>query len=338
MLTIAFVQKTTAQAPKDPLYIDLSKTIAFVMGQRFNLNRIKDKYPALSLQVQKANHEFKYAFGTAEENIQKALRDTFKDKYSEFVVSTEIQIKSILMSQKISKEIAIQFLDEVESRSKGRIPSPILETLLSYQFEDRPFDEFSRGFKTIYRTKGHPKAKGLDFQVEYPKSWSLREGKRPNIIQFFSSNNGRGPANALILTRDLVKESQGKLTHKEIAALNTLEGSQELSSELFSDSSLRAMANGMGMTNVRAITIKRIVLDRWPGGMLEFIGDQQRLDFTITMYNRMYVALYKNYMVLLQCQIFKLPDDTEDTMKKRISKFVPLFHLMANSLVIQSQY
>jgi hypothetical protein len=142
----------------------------------------------------------------------------------------------------------------------------------------------------------------------------------------------------LIMTRDIVEEAQGKLTSKEIAAFKTLEGSQKLSSELLSDSSLREMANGMGMTNVCAITTKRIVLDRWPGAMLEFIGDQQRLDITITMYNRMYIAIYKNYMVFLQCQIAKLPDDTEDTLKNKISKFAPLFHLMANSLVIQSQY
>lgn len=111
-----------------------------------------------------------------------------------------------------------------------------------------------------------------------------------------------------------------------------------LSSELFSDSNLREMANSMGMTNVHDITNKRIVLDRWPGAMLEFIGDQQRLDITITMHNRIYIAIYKNYMVFLQCQVARLPDDTEDILKNRILKFAPLFHLMANSLVIQSQY
>jgi hypothetical protein len=338
LLTIASVHNAIAQTTKNPLYIDLSKTLGFVMGQRFSLNLIKVEHPELSLQVQKADLEFKSAFGTAEKNIQKALRDILKDGYSEYVASMDNQLESTLMSQQISKEIALKFIDEVESRAKGGIPSPMLQTLLSYQFEDRPADEFNRGFKTIYRTKGHPKAKGLDFQVEYPKSWSLREGNRPNVIQFFSSNNGRGPVYALIMTRDLVKETQGKLTRKEMAALKTPEGSQELSSELFSDSSLREMANGMGMTNVRAITTKRIVLDGWPGTMLEFIGDQQRLDITITMYNRMYIAIYKNYMVFLQCQVAKLPDDTEDTLRNRISKYAPAFHLMANSLVIQSQY
>ena len=338
MLTISSRQNTFAQEAREPLYVDLSKTWGFIMGQRFNLNRIKVEYPELSLQVQKADLEFKSAFGVAEKKIEKTLKDLLQDKYSEYVATLEKQLKSILASQQISKVIVAQFLAEVELRAKGKIPSPILETLLNYQFEDKPADEFNRGFKTTYRTKGHPKAKGLDFQVEYPKSWSLREGIRPNVIQDFSSNNGRGPVYTLIMTRDLIKEAQGELTREEIAALKTPEGSKELSSELFSDSSLREMANSMGMTHVRDITTKRIVLDRWPGVMLEFIGDGQRLDITITMYNRMYIAIYKNYMVFLQCQVVKLPDDTEDILKNRISKFAPLFHLMANSLVIQSQY
>ncbi|MCX7877001.1 MAG: hypothetical protein N2321_12665 [Melioribacteraceae bacterium] len=214
----------------------------------------------------------------------------------------------------------------------------MLETLLNYEFEERPSDEFIRGFKATYRTKGHPKAKGLDFQIEYPKSWSLREGKRPNIIQVFSSNNGRGPASALIMTRDLIKEAQRELTREEIKALKTLEGSKEIASELFSESGLREMAKGMGMTNVRNITTKKMVLDRWPGAMLEFLSDQQRLDLTLTIYNRTYLVIYKNYMIFLQCHVAKLPDDTEDTLKTKISKFESLFHLMANSLVIQSQY
>jgi len=242
------------------------------------------------------------------------------------------------MSQQIDQETAAQFLDEVESRAKGEVSSPMLETLLNYQYEHNPVDEVNRGFKTKYRTKGHPKAKGLDVQIEYPKSWSLREGNRPNIIQVFSSNNGRGPVYALIMTRDLIKEAQGELTHEEIRAIKTFEGSKELASELFSNSSLREMANGMGMTNVRNLTTKRILLDRWPGAMLEFIGDQQRLDINMTMYKRMYIVIYKNYMMFLQCEIAKLLDDTENTLRNRIAKFAPLFHFMANSFVIQNQY
>jgi hypothetical protein len=330
------VQDAFAQASKKPL--DLSKTLGFVMGQRFNLNRIKVEYPVLSLKVQKAELEFESTFGIAEKNIKKSLRGLLKDKYPEFILTIEKQLESALKTQQITRDIAVQFLDEVESRAKREIPSPMLETLLNYQFEERPADEFARGFKKIYRTKGHRKTKGLDLQIEYAKSWSKREGNRPHVIQFFSSNNGRGPAHALLMTRDHVKEAQGELTREDIKALNTLDGSKKLASEVFSENSLRQMANETGMANVRNINTKRIVIDHWPGAMLEFTGDGQRLDLTMTMYNRMYTAIYKNYMIFLQCQIGKLPGETDDALKTRISQFAPLFRLMANSLVTQSQY
>lgn len=338
ILSIAFAQDAFSHSPQEPLYIDLSKTLGFVMGQRFSLNRIKVEYPVLSLQVQKAELEFESTFGIAEKNIKKSLRGLLKDKYPEYISVMEKQLESTLKTQQITQDIAVQFLDEVGSRAKGKIPSPILETLLTYQFKERPANEFARGFKKIYSTKSHRKAKGLDLQIEYAKSWSKREGNRPNVIQFFSSNNGRGPAHALLMTRDIVKEAQGELTREDIKGLNTLDGSKELASEVFSENSLREMANGMGMTNVRNINTKRIVIDRWPGAMLEFTGDQQRLDLTMTMYNRMYIGVYKNYMIFLQCQLAKLPGETEDALKTKISQFAPLFRLMANSLVIESQY
>ena len=337
VFSIAFAQVTFAKAPKKPLSNDLSKTLGFIMGQRFSLNRIKNEYPLLSLQAQKAELEFKSTFGVAEKNINKSLKDLLKDKYQEYISTLDKELKDRVKSQQINQDIAINFLNEVESRANGEIPSPMLETLLNYQFEARPSDEFTRGFRYIYRTKGHSKSKGIDLQLEYVKSWSKREGNRPNVIQFFSSNNGRGPAYVSIMARDLVEEMQGELSIEEINAIKTLAGSKELALEIFSKSSLREIADGMG-TNVRNINEKQMVIDNWPGIMLEFTCDKNQLDLSLTMYNRLYIAIYKNYVIFLSCQIAKLPGETDDALKTKISRFEPLFRLMANSLVIQSQY
>ena len=326
------------EAPKEPLYVDLSKTMGFIIGQRTSLNHVANKYPALSPRAIKAEREFNLTFGVAEKNIEKSLRNILIDEYSEYIATIEEEIKSISKLQQVNQDIAVQFLDEVELRAKGKIPSPMLETLLHYQFEERPAEELIRGFKIIYRTNDHPKAKGLDVQIEYPKSWSQREGKRPNIIQFFRSNNARGPAFASILIKDIADEAQGKLARRDIQSLNTLDGSRELASEVFSEKNLREMAKDMGMLNVRNMSTKKMMLDNWPGAMLEFTGDQQRLDIVVTMYNRMYIVLYKNYMIFLQCQVAKLPPETEGALKTKTTRFIPLFDLMANSLVIQSQY
>ncbi|MCX7874966.1 MAG: hypothetical protein N2321_02230 [Melioribacteraceae bacterium] len=89
MFTIACVQSAHAQAPNEPLYNDLSKTLGFIMGQRFTLNRIKAEYPTLSLQVQITELQFKATFGTAEKKIEKLLKNLLKEKYTEYVATLE---------------------------------------------------------------------------------------------------------------------------------------------------------------------------------------------------------------------------------------------------------
>lgn len=340
MFVVVFAKNTFAEPIKKPLYIDLSRALGFVAGQNLSLDRIKDAYPALSLQIKKTKLEFNGAFGVSERNIKKELENILKDKYPKYIAAMKRQLNITLKPQHITRNAADKFIKEVNSRAAGKLPSPILETLLSYQFKERPVNEFLYGFKNIYRTKDNLKAKGLDLQIEYVKSWSKREGNRPNVIQFFRSDNGRGPASALIMVRDIVKEAQAQseLPLQEIKAFMTFEGSKALALKAFSKNSLIEMANEMGLSNIRDINTKRIVIDNWPGALLEFTGDKQRLDTTITIYNRTYVAIYKNYMIFLQCLVAKSPNDTKDDLKAKILQFNPLFRLMANSLIIQSQY
>ena len=140
------------------------------------------------------------------------------------------------------------------------------------------------------------------------------------------------------MIKDIVDEAQGKLLRRDIQRLKSLDGNRELASEMFSKKNLDEMAKDMGMLNVRDISTKRMVLDNWPGAMLEFTGELQRLDIVMTTYNRMYIVLYKNHMIFLQFQIVKLPAETEGILKTKVTRFIPLFDFMANSLIIQSQY
>ncbi len=335
---LTFSNSAYTQELQNSFYVDINQSMGFIMGQNFSLNRIKTEYPELATRAMIVESHFKKSFGNAEKNMDNELRRILEDQYSEYMSTVDESISGSLNSQKINHSLALQFLDEIEMRAKGVIPSPILETLLIYQFAGYPQNEFLQGYKSKYLTVGHLKSKGIDLQVEYPKSWSSREGNRPNVIQFFSSNNGRGPAYALVMTRDLLAEAQDLLTSKEKAVLKTYEGSQALADEIFSKNSLREMAEEVGLYNVREMKSKRIIIDRWPGAMLEFIGEQQRLDLVVTMYTRMYLAIYENYLITLHCQLGEFNGDIDNNLKQNISEYTPLFHLMANSLIIQNQY
>ena len=54
--------------------------------------------------------------------------------------------------------------------------------------QNNPAKEFLDGKTRKYSTLNHSKAKGANFQINVPESWSSREGNRPNIIQFFKSS------------------------------------------------------------------------------------------------------------------------------------------------------
>ncbi|WP_415668864.1 hypothetical protein, partial [Vibrio rarus] len=281
-MSIVFTHNALAKGKN---YADQSKALGFIIGQQYTLNRIKTEYPQLTSQVSIAEIEFHRSFGLAERNLKNELKAKLAD-YPSYINRVRSEAYPILKLQKLSYEIANQFIHEVRVRSQGKIESSILNTLLAYQYKDNPEIEFIRGFKDIYRTKGHAKSKGLDVQIEYPKSWSIQEGKRPNIIKYFNNNNGNGLVSAVIMTRDFLKGMQGALTKHEVKKIKTKKGSRELASEIFSKNTVSEMTQGMN--NVRDLKSKRIVMDGWPAAMIEFIGENKRLDVTMTVYTRMY--------------------------------------------------
>lgn len=316
----AHAQLTIGQATEAPLHSDLSRAFGFINGQRFSLNRIKKEYPDLSLRTQKAELEFQIAFGDAERNINVALQDIFADRYSEFVATTKKQLESTLATQPLNPEIAANFIAEVESRAKGRVPSPILETLLTYQFKNHPVEEVARGYSRIFRTKDHPKAKGVDFQIRYPISWRPGEGERPNIIHKFVSENGRGLEMILLMVKDLPLPPGYKVTRKEL-------------DEFFTDKELR----GMAPRGTTVISAKPIMLDGHKGGMFIFDQTMQRLDITMKIRNLHFVTVRGNRMIFVQCMV-SAPPGKESEIQERFNRLEPLFKWVSNSFVIQEQY
>jgi hypothetical protein len=320
LLMLAIAKPTLGQVTQAPLATDLSRTYGYINGQRLNLNRIKKELPDLAMYAQKAELEFQTAFGTAERNINVALQEMLATQYSEYVSKMNAQLETLISSQPLNPELGANFIAEVESRAKGKLESPVLETLLTYQFIDRPEDEVVRGYSRVYRTKGHPKAKGVDFQIRYPASWRPAEGERPNIIQKFVSENGRGLESILLAVKDIPLPEGYKPTKTEL-------------DEFFSDRELR----GLAPTGARVISVRPIVLDGQKGGMVIFDQTGQRLETTFTMRNVSFVTVRRNKMIFVSCLISS-PTGKEAQLQDRFTRIKSLFKWVANSFVLQEQY
>lgn len=314
----AEVQVSEVKMPSKPDPQILSRTFGYLKGQQFTLDRIKKEYPALKLEVKKCELEFSLAFKKASENINNQLKEILGSEFSKFENKMITQLNSSLGQQEINEELAISFINEVNERAKGKIESPVLETLLTYQFIDNPSNEISSGFTTSYTTKGHPKTKGVEIKAKLPRSWSHQEGDRPNVIQKFTSENGKGQEIILFMVKDLELPSNYKLTEEEL-------------NEFFVESELKQMIPDGG----EFISAKKIILDNQIGGQIVFKIIRQRLDFTITMKSIHYITIYDGKMVFMQCIVSA---EEGENLNNRFNLFLPLFRQVANSLILMDQY
>jgi hypothetical protein len=85
------------------------------------------------------------------------------------------------------------------------------------------------------------------------------------------------------------------------------------------------------------LSAKPITLDRREGGMLVFEQMQQRVDSTVKMRGLQFMTTYENKMILVQCLTGTVIGSLTD-LDERFRKIEPLFKLIGNSFVLQSQY
>src|SRR5690606_17364293 len=126
------------------------------------------------------------------------------------LIASELQ-KQLPHSAALSYRDAVLFVDELEHRADGELPEEIKKTLLTFhpRYRQSPHLEMVDGFTLEYRSAGAQKAKGVDFGIEYPASWEAKEGRRPNIVQVFTSDQGRGLTTANVLVKRKPDELTG---------------------------------------------------------------------------------------------------------------------------------
>jgi hypothetical protein len=315
-------QPVGAQDVGSSLDVELSRAYGYYNGQKLSVQRVINQFPALASSASLAQMEFDLLFKSSYKNIEKELRGLLQQHWLAYKKNMTRELTKSLGSPSISQAQADTFIQALHLRAKGKIESPILETLLSYnpEFHNNPSKEFLRGFKSTFRTIGHPKAKGVDFQVEYPKSWRAKEGKRPNVIQLFRSKNGRGFESILLMVKDIPLPPGYKISNQEL-------------DEFFSPQALREMVpNGASF-----ISGQSIILDNQKGGMMVFKQTMQRLSTEVSFKIMQFTTIYQNKIIFIQCSV-TTKEANQSALSKRFKQLKPLFMLVANSFVLQSQY
>jgi hypothetical protein len=319
-ITIINVYGQTTENLKKPKYKRVSEAYGYVSGQEYSLNLIKKEFPQYEMSVLKAQMSFNSTFGKAKEGMKKYLSEYLgQNEFIEYEDKLISEMKKMLGNQTFTEEIATNFISEVESRAKGNIASTVLETLLSFQFSDRPQDELTSGFTTTFKTKGHLKSKNTDWQIKVPKSWKAEEADRPNIIQKFTNDYGSGNQAIMIMVKEMPLPKGYKITKEEL-------------NDLFTEKEMKDMVPDGG----KFISFTKMTLDNNIGGMMEFEQTVERLDFKIKIRMVQFMFIRGNKMYTLQGTVGSEKPDTDLSLEMK--KYLPLYKLVANTIVVNDQY
>lgn len=325
MLLVLVVSSPNAFAEiklSNALAEDIVRAYGFYLGQNYSLTQISKKYPSLSELTLIAEMEFLATFKSSIEGMDALMGKYAKSEWNKVKTQLTTQITSSINIEQISETQAHQFVEQVRERAKGNIESPVIETLLLFKsgYEKSPEREFLDGYKFKYSTNGAGKAKGVAFSIEAPKTWVAEEGNRPNIVQKFVSENGKGLESLLILVKEVPLPPGEKITEKDILEILNPKDVQDFIPDggVYLDSG-------------------KLTLENLPGFWVHFKVDMARVRNTIGMEAIMYTIFYKNKMIQIQGQVMTSING-EAAERGGLKKYEKLFDLMANSFIISNMY
>jgi hypothetical protein len=305
---------------KKPKIERVSQAFGYLAGQEYSLNYIKNEFPQLENNVLIAKMAFKSTFGKSKSGMEDYLSNYLGEvKLKSFNDNLIVEFEKRMNNQTLTEEIANNFIKDIENRAKGSISSPILETLLSFQYADSPHRELLAGFTTTFKTKGHAKSKNTDWQIRAPKSWRAKEGDRPNIIQSFTDDFGDGLNNIMLMVKDMPVSKGTKFSNQE-------------KNEFFTEKEMKIMVPN----EAKFISFSKMTLDSNIGGMLEIEQTVSRLDLNLKMRMVQFMFIRGSKIYTLTGTVSSA--NMEDNLAPEMEKYLPLFRLVANSIVVNDQY
>lgn len=302
---------------------EVMRTHGYFKAQRYVLDRIEILFPELKPEIMLARINWNQSFRDSENIIETKLKEAAQDKWT--TINNELdKVLEGLYAESITREMCLEFLDLVKARAKGEVESPVLEVLLVNhpEFSSSPIKEYLKGFKKKYSSIGQLKAKGLAIDIDLPMSWSLREGKRPNVLWYFQSK--LGDCAGSITIRSLKEAGIDKTITDELS-------NDELVEAIIGETALRSFIQDENPTE---ILTKRTTIDGCQAAILEFESERVRIEIKVDIYTRVYYILWNEFMIVISFSSRKV----DGQLKYPKEKYRDYFNLIMNSFVLNNQY
>ena len=320
IILFLIVNFSFGQAIKQDKPIRASMVYGYFTGIETALATISETNPNFRKEVIYLNLLLTTNFGQSKKNAIKYLNEL--GDWQATIGSEIDSVKQIIQSNVLlsTDEETSVYLKDIEKSLKGNIQSPMLENILSFQYENQPSKEFTNGYTYTFTTKGHKKSKNTELIISMPKSWASKEGKQPNIIQLFTSDCGAGFNTISMMTKELpyTNEEYGNLTFEEINKI--------FKEDVFTEEYAKKCFEG------KFISYKPMNIAGRAGFLLvnEIASEQMGIKLKSRNYN--YVLHDVTYFHFISCCVGT--SDIEENLDEKAAEIYPLFHMIVNSLVV----
>jgi hypothetical protein len=176
----------------------------------------------------------------------------------------------------------------------------------------RELGEFRERQAATFNSAGHAKANGLEISLSYPRSWRAAEGVRPHIVQNFTAPDAPATCNLLI------REAAPEMNEAELRA-----------------SVQPARAATQVPANAERVGSRATTIDGLPASELMFETTVDRAGQVIRARTVIYITSFRTSLIQLTC-LAAGADQAQ--MAARFDAYLPVFRLVANSLVVHDRW
>jgi predicted aspartyl protease len=311
---------SSGQATQQDKSIRASMVYGYFIGIETALANISELMPNFRNEVNQMNLLLTTNFGQSKKNAIKYLNeidDNWEGRLKPEMDSLKQFIQTnILFST--NEETAI-YLKELEKNLKGNIPSPMLENVLSFQYQDKPSMEFSNGYTYTFSTKGHKKSKNTELILTIPKSWSSQEGKQPNVIQVFTPDCGNSSNSINIITKEM------PFTTVDLKDLS-FEDIDLLYREMFTEEFAKEMIDE------KLISFRPMNIAGRAGFSVVYEIITEKMGIKIKVRMNTFIFHDVTYLHFINCGIGTTI--LEENLEEKSTLINPLFFMIVNSIVV----
>lgn len=323
LLTI-MINFSYGQAIKQDKTICATMVYGYFTGIETSLAYIYEYHPNLRTEVNNLNLLLTTNFGQSKKNAVKYLDNigNWKDSLEPKMDSIKNVIETNIIFS--TSDDYKPYLKELENNLKGNISSPMLENILSFQYENQPSKEFSNGYTYTFSSQGHKKSKNTEVILTIPKSWSAKEGKQPNVIQLFTSDCGNGFNSISLLTQEMPLDTEqlNSLTNDKV---------DELYKEIFTEEFARNFID-----KGKFISFKPMTIEGRSGFLIVFEIITEKMGMKYKMINNSYIFHDKTHLHFINCGVGT--GNIEEDLLDKYEKMNALFFMIVNSVVVPKKY